>query len=205
MRLIPSYFPTIAYIAAFQSEKIYFSIHSHYQKQTYRNRSYIMGANGKLALTVPIEHSGTSQGHQLDKNVKIKWDEPWQKQHWKSLEAAYRSSPYFEYYEDELRPFFFKKTTYLVDLNLQLIELIHQWLEWPKNWTKDQQYNPLNQQETTLINAKLTPPKNFPQYSQVFAAAHGFIPNLSIIDLIFNMGPESEVILKKAINLFPSD
>ena len=103
MQFVPAYFPSIQYVKALLKAKdATFTLESNYQKQTYRNRCSIYGANGKLNLTIPIQHT-KRDGRQKDKVVKIMWEENWQKLHWRSLSSAYRSSPFFEFYEDELK------------------------------------------------------------------------------------------------------
>ena len=111
MQFVPAYFPSIQYVKALiKAKEVTFTLESNYQKQTYRNRCSIYGANGKLNLTIPIQHT-KRDGHQKDKAVKIMWEENWQKLHWRSLSSAYRSSPFFEFYEDELKEVFFKQKT----------------------------------------------------------------------------------------------
>ena len=115
--LHPTYFPNVAaFSALLQAEKVLFEMHDNYVKQTYRNRCYIYGANGKLSLNIPVVFS--QKNRQKHKDVQIFNDENWQAQHWKSLLSAYRTSPFFEYYEDDLRPLFEKKASFLLDFNL---------------------------------------------------------------------------------------
>ncbi|HRN44994.1 MAG TPA: WbqC family protein, partial [Flavobacterium sp.] len=112
--LHPSYFPSISHFAAMaQSETITFEVEDNFQKQTNRNRAYIYSPNGIQMLNIPIKHSKESR--QKTKDIKIETDFDWQKQHFKSLEAAYRSSPFFEFFEDDLRPIFEKKQAFLLD------------------------------------------------------------------------------------------
>ena len=120
----PAYLPNIHYMAWMVSQtQVAFVTHNIYQKQTYRNRTEIYGANGKLKLTIPIVHA-KNQGRQIDENVAIHYENGWQKDHWKSLEAAYRSSPFFEYYEDDFYPYYHQNFEKLMDFNIVLIEKI---------------------------------------------------------------------------------
>ena len=197
MQFVPAYFPSIQYFKALiKAKEATFTLESNYQKQTYRNRCSIYGANGKLNLTIPIQHK-KGQAHQKDKVVKILWEENWQKQHWKSISTAYRSSPFFEFYEDELRESFFKRPAYLMEYNLGLINCIMSLLEIEISLSFQQTYHPLSKIEESCINAKKSPEIAFPIYQQVFANKHGFIPYLSILDLIFNEGPQSLDYLEK--------
>ena len=193
----PAYLPNIHYMAWMVSQKhIALVTDKPYQKQTFRNRTEIYGTNGKLKLTIPIVHSRTQQ-RQTDNAVAIHYDSGWQKDHWKSLEAAYRSSPFFEFYEDDFYPFYHQKFEKLMDLNIALIEKILSLL--------DAQVNLLLSEEeieefSDLIIAKTPSKRENPQYQQVFQSKHGFISNLSIMDLLFNLGPQSLEYLKEVNN-----
>ncbi|MGB2245744.1 MAG: WbqC family protein [Flavobacteriaceae bacterium] len=192
MQLIPVYFPSIDYVAQLIKQPVTFTLEAHYQKQTFRNRCSIYGANGRLNLSIPIQHTKSS-GHQKDQEVKIKWNEKWQQNHWRSLESAYRSSPFFEFYEDELKTVFFQKKERLMEYNLTLMNCLFEWLdiEMPQDFAKA--YRPFTYDELRLINAKENTTKlQHPSYSQVFDMKHGFIDNLSVLDLLFNLGPESK-------------
>jgi hypothetical protein len=158
-----------------------------YQKQTYRNRTEIYGANGKLKLTIPIVHT-KKQIRQADKTVAINYDNDWQKDHWKSLEAAYRSSPFFEFYEDDFHPFYSENFEKLMDFNIELIKKILLLLDTdiilhPKEKA--------DRELSDLIIAKKINKIETPHYHQVFQSKHGFINNLSVLDLLFNLGPQS--------------
>ena len=191
MQFIPAYFPSIQYIGALiKAKEVSFTLESNYQKQTYRNRCSIYGANGKLNLTIPIQHT-KRDGHQKDSSVQIMWEENWQMLHWKSLTSAYRSSPYFEFYEDELKEVFFRQPKKLMDYNIDLLECILSLLEIDLSYSFKESYSPLTPLEESLINAKKQSTISQPVYQQVFATKHGFIPHLSILDLLFNLGPQS--------------
>ena len=130
----PTYFTSIAQMVAYvQAEKVFFEADDNYQKQSYRNRAYIAHSNGKLLLNIPIKHS--QKGIRKKTNeVLVENSFPWQIQHWKSLESAYRTSPYFEYYEDELKPLFFKPVHSLFDFNLEAFDLICELLDISKRY-----------------------------------------------------------------------
>jgi len=184
-----------AYMA--QSEHVILEKHDHYQKQTQRNRLYIHGANGKLMLSVPVKHLG-KEGHQHYKDVEIDNSFLWQGQHWKSLEAAYRSSPYFEYYEDEIAFLYQKKFTTLYTFNIAFFDAIINLLSTSFKLTYTESY------EQVVVYQDIRPLQDIKKnkatlelkYTQVFASKNGFIPNLSVLDLLFNLGPKSLQLLK---------
>lgn len=189
----PAYLPSIRYMAWIVAKKeVSFVLTNNYQKQTYRNRTEIYGANGKLKLTIPISHN-KFQKNQLDSEVKIFNDSSWQRDHWKSLESSYRSSPFFEFYEDDLYPFFHRRHEKLMDLNIALIKKIFSLLEIVIKFKKTNKVDEFSE----LICAKQKTIYKIPTYHQVFNSKYGFIGNLSILDLIFNVGPESNNYLKK--------
>ncbi|MEL1242011.1 WbqC family protein [Flavobacterium flavipallidum] len=189
--LHPSYFPSIShFVAMIQAESIVFEMEDNFQKQTNRNRTYIYSPNGVQLLNIPIKHSKTS--HQKTKDIQIENDFDWQKQHFKSLEAAYRSSPFFEYFEDDFVPFFEKKHTFLMDLNFEALEIISKCMRTKFEFTTTEEYFHEVDSNTIkdyrfLINGKKDP-SVFESYPQVFDDKFGFINNLSILDLLFNEG-----------------
>ncbi|HFS67413.1 MAG TPA: hypothetical protein ENK67_04300 [Flavobacteriia bacterium] len=192
----PSYFPSILqYAMMLQKNPVLFEVNDHFQKQTYRNRCYIYGANGKQLLNVPITKKS---GKQVSKDVLVNYDENWQKEHVKSLISAYKSSPFFEFYIDDLMPIFTKKEKYLVDLNIAVFQLLNDAIqvEIPFELTADYQLEFTNDFRF-LVNAKQETNVLFPKYIQVFQEKHSFIPNLSILDLLFNEGPNTEMYLMK--------
>ncbi|MEY4085518.1 MAG: hypothetical protein RL074_1305 [Bacteroidota bacterium] len=187
----PTYFPSISHFAAIvQAEKIVFEMEDNFQKQTNRNRTYIYSPNGIQLLNIPVKHSKTA--HQKTKDIQIENDFDWQKQHFKSLEAAYRSSPFFEYFEDDLLPIFEKKHQFLMDLNLEVFDLITRCLRMKIEYSTTTEYfHEINSNEITdfrfLANGKKDA-SQFESYTQVFDDKFGFINNLSVLDLVFNEG-----------------
>lgn len=198
--LHPSYFPSISHFAAMaQSETITFEVEDNFQKQTNRNRAYIYSPNGIQMLNIPIKHSKESR--QKTKDIKIETDFDWQKQHFKSLEAAYRSSPFFEFFEDDLRPIFEKKQAFLLDLNFEFLAIVSKCLRMKIDYTTTTEYfhevdNSLITDFRPLINGKKDH-SLFESYTQVFDDKYGFINNLSILDLLFNEGKYAMEYLKK--------
>ena len=173
--------------------------HDSYQKQTYRNRCVISTANGLQALTVPVEVGGEKQEV---RDVRISDHNQWRRIHWNALQSAYSESPFFEYYVDDIHPFFEQRYTFLIDFNeairQKICELIdiHPQVEYTTAYVAEHACDFRN-----VIHAKHPlPDADFvaEPYWQVFQQKHGFQPNLSILDLLFCMGPESVFFLKKS-------
>lgn len=198
--LHPTYFPSISHFSAMaQSKNITFEIEDNFQKQTNRNRTYIYSPNGIQLLNIPVRHS--NERHQKTKDIRIETEFDWQKQHFKSLEAAYRSSPFFEFFEDDLRPFFEKKQEFLLDLNFDAMEVVSKCLRMKINYTTTTEYfHEVDSSVITdfraLVNGKKDP-SIFENYTQVFDDKHGFLNNLSVLDLLFNEGKYAVDYLKK--------
>lgn len=178
--------------AVAQADKVVFEVEDNYQKQTYRNRTYIAHSNGKLLLNIPIKHSKTGD-IQKTKNVLVENDFPWQELHWKSLQSAYRTSPFFEYYEDDLKPLFTEKIDNLLRHNLQIFVLLSELIgiEIEISKTTSFEKNPEIPDLRFLVNAKRKSDFLTAEYTQVHEANHPFLPNLSILDLLFNEGPNA--------------
>jgi WbqC-like protein family len=193
----PTYFPSIShFVAIAKADKITYEMEDNFQKQTNRNRMYVYSPNGIQLLNIPVKHSKTS--YQKTKDVKIENDFDWQKQHFKSLEAAYRSSPFFEYFEDELQPIFEKKKNFLMDLNLETIDLVSRFLRIKNLHETTKEYFAEVSQFTdfrNLANGKKDL-SQFDIYPQVFDDKFGFLNNLSVLDLIFNEGKFASDYLK---------
>ncbi|MFY7728511.1 MAG: WbqC family protein [Flavobacterium sp.] len=197
--LHPTYFPSIShFVAMVKAESITFEAEDNFQKQTNRNRMYIYSPNGTQLLNIPVKHAPIA-GHQKFKDVKIETAFDWQKQHFKSLEAAYRTSPFFEYFEDDIRPVFETKHKYMMDLDFQIMEIVCQCLGMPFTYGKTSEYFREAKGFTDLrplANGKKDL-NQFDPYTQVFEEKHGFINNLSILDLLFNEGRYALDYLKK--------
>lgn len=196
--LHPSYFPSIIdFVTILKADNVCFEVFDNYQKQTYRNRTEIYGANGKLVLTIPVNY--TQKNRQLYKDVKIDNTSSWQKQHLKSLYSAYSMSPFFEFYIDDLMPFFSTNYTYILDANLACLDVLLDILNLELYYAKTTHFEktPVSTNDNRfLIKKNKTTPSLLP-YSQVFSEKHGFINNLSVLDVIFNKGTETEIYLKK--------
>ncbi len=188
------YLPPIDYFAKLVENKNHVSIENaeHFVKQSYRNRASVHSPNGKLDLIVPVIKG--SKNHTNVKDVKISYDFNWQRLHLLSLQTSYRSSAYFEFYEDDLLPFYEKRWDFLFDYNEEIFNLLLRFLKLNivYQYTNDFQ----KEYPESLDLRRSIHPKRFAQnpvntYFQVFEERNGFIPNLSIVDLLFNQGPQS--------------
>ncbi|MBO7417361.1 MAG: WbqC family protein [Bacteroidaceae bacterium] len=180
-------------------------VHDHYMKQTYRNRCIICGPNGKIDLTVPIVKPDTLKCEVKD--IRISDHGNWRHLHLYALESAYGHTPYFEFYQDDFVPFYERKWEYLVDYNEALQEMVFGLIGIEPQVSRTSEYettvNGLDLREVIHPKrdfASLDPQFKVVPYYQVFQEKLGFIPNLSIVDLLFNMGPESLIVLRKSID-----
>jgi len=186
------YLPPISWFIKFLKEdnNVFLEKWENFPKQTYRNRAYIYGANGKLPLVIPIKHTG----NRLYRDIKISYSEDWQKLHWKSIKIAYQSSPFFEFYEEDLRKIYLYDIENLMDFNLNSLEIILNILKCKKekSFTKEYYKNPKeNDDYRDFFSAKKQGEIEMVEYYQVFLDRLGFISDLSVVDLVCNLGPES--------------
>jgi len=190
MTLPSAYLPPISWFAQLCSgEPCYIEQYEHFHKQTLRNRCVIDAPNGALQLTVPVDKSNFLVGGKcLMKDVRISYHQDWQHQHWNALEASYYNSPFFEYLQDDFRPIYQKKWTFLLDLNECLIEKCCELIDLQPEIHRTQDFQKAEGHPNVI---------ECPPYYQVFSHKHGFLPDLSIIDLIFNLGPESLLYLQR--------
>ena len=204
--LSSAYLPPVQYFAHLQSaEQVWIEQYDHYQKQTYRNRCVIAAPDGPLSLTVPIEKPNTQKAFMRD--IRISDHGNWRHLHWNAIESAYNHTPFFEYYKDDFRPFYEKKFDFLVDYNEQLCQLVCQLIDIDTSFQRTESY--VVEPSNTIIDLRdaIHPKKEVMDdalfsavpYYQVFQERLGFLPNLSIIDLLFNMGPETILVLQKSI------
>lgn len=178
--LTTTYFgPVEWYQQLYRSERAYIEACESFIKQTFRNRCVIATANGVQALTVPVEHGGS----RLIRDIRISNHGAWRRVHWNALQSAYSESPFFEYYADDLRPFFERDYTFLYDFNFEIMQKVWELLDIHPNVEHTTEFHP-------SITHHPSSTTHHP-YWQVFAHKHGFLPNLSILDLLFCMGPES--------------
>ena len=203
--LSSTYFgPVQWYQKLHRAETVYIERHESFIKQTYRNRCVIATANGTQALTVPVERGETT----LMKDIRISDHGNWRHLHWNALQSAYGESPFFEYYADDFLPFFERRWDFLFDFNLAITETMCELLDIHPNIQLTTQFLPssitlhpssitLHPSSTQDLREAIRPKHPLPDdsfeprpYYQVFRERHGFLPNLSVLDLLFNMGPE---------------
>lgn len=197
----PTYFPTIEFFYHYtKTDNLIFEINDFYKKQTVRNRTTIYGPNGKLNLIVPVKFS--SKKKEKLKDVRICNDQKWQNNHLKSIQIAYRNSPYFEFFEDYFIKLFEEKEKFLLDINIKSIELIYEFLDlkfkhsFSKEYVHD--YDSVSDFRELSEKKRITPVFKTNPYMQVFFEKCGFIKNLSVIDLIFNEGINSLNVIKSS-------
>jgi len=193
-----AYFPSISYMARFLKEDApVVEIWETYHKQTYRNRCRVMTANGVESLSVPVVK--VHGNHTMTKDVAISTTEPWQHIHSRSLESAYKASPYFDHYYDHLRPIFEGHFERLIDLNDAALQAVLKMLKTKKEiaHTTDYVREAENDWREAFSPKKAVDVSLFPTYYQVFSEKFPFAPDLSVLDLIFNEGPEAVEYLKR--------
>ncbi len=198
--LSTAYFPNIQYVSKFLSgDSVIIEKFETYPKQTYRNRCNILSANGILPLSVPVQKNF----HTLAKDIKIDYSELWQRNHSTAIMSAYKNSPFYEYYFYKFESFFTKKETFLVDLNEKILRTIFSILKVDVNFSftddfisDSSEYEDFRNSISPKLSKNLPDESFNPQpYIQVFADRFDFVPNLSILDLLFNAGPESRDII----------
>ncbi len=186
--------PIAQYAAIAQGYTLRFEAKDNYQKQTYRNRMKIATSSGILTLTIPILHNKNTKERQQSFEVRIENTFHWQRDHWRSLKVAYQTSPYFEYYEDIFEPLYHTAYDKLIDFVLALHEIIMDCLQLENTFTYTSIYekNPEGISDFRhLTLAKKDPAITFPDYHQLFRDKHGFLANLTVLDLLFNEGPNA--------------
>ena len=191
--LSTTYFGPIQwYQKLYRAESVQIERWESFQKQTYRNRCIIATTNGPQALTVPIERKFTVN---YIKDIRISDHGNWRHLHWNALQSAYGESPFFDYYQDDIRPFFEQRWDYLFDFNEAIREKMCELIDiQPKvDYSKEFTVNYMKDYRMVIRPKNPEPDPDFTpkRYYQVYEQKHGFLPNLSILDLLFNMGPES--------------
>jgi hypothetical protein len=196
--LSTAYLPPVSWFSLLLKHPTLIEQHETYQRQSYRNRCIIYSERGILPLSIPVNQP---HGHHTRiTEIKIYNGEKWYLNHWRAIQSAYESSPYFLYYEDDLKPFFSGEHKNLFVFNTQFIEKICSLIaiEPRYHFTEYFENNPSDKLDyREAISPKRSSLATFPEYMQVFADRHGFIADLSILDLLFNMGPESKQYLEQ--------
>ena len=192
-----SYFgPIEEFVYLAQHHSVTYEIKEHFVKQSYRNRCVIYGANGLLRLTVPLVLKSREKTTMED--IKISYAENWQSHHWKSIQSAYKNSPFFDFYEEILLPLFLEKHTTLKELNIKTHNIIKECLQLDCSVKFNSEFIPYTENDLRLtIHPKKEPTLELSRYIQVFEEKFKFYPNLSILDLLFNEGQSALLYLKK--------
>lgn len=187
--LTTAYLPPVSWCAvAWNSKAVELEAHEHYQKGSLRNRCHIAGPNGVQRLSIPLEKGKHRQ--MPIREVRIAYDEPWQRQHWRSITTAYGNAPFFEHYADGVFAFYDRKYTFLFDYNLDFLTFILQKkLGWPGEIRLTESFRPPQAGYPEAIESAI-------RYSQVFEDRHGFLPDLSVLDLLFCCGKTGREILE---------
>ena len=196
-----AYFPPIAYVAkAIANDTIVVESFETYPKQTYRNRAVIATANGELGLTVPVVK--TNGNHTYTKDIEICYTENWALKHLRAIESAYNSSPYFLYYKDDVANILSKKQRTLLELNMDILAFVFKKLRVKTSVILSDDYtDSYSLDYRNTFSPKAKEELILPSYPQVFEDRFGFVPNLSILDLLFNMGPDSLGYLKEVAKI----
>lgn len=197
--LTTAYWPNLHYFYhLLHADTVWIEQHENYQKQSFRNRTHILSANGLLPLSIPVQKRGLKE---LTKDLHISYGENWQMRHWRAIISAYKNSPYFEYFEEEIAPFYTRRTELLLDYNQEQLRLLFKLLKLKKQVSLTPEFKKEVSGQADL--RFITQPKNDfntdeqavsflnHHYYQTFGDKFGFTPNLSILDLLFNTGLES--------------
>jgi len=198
--------PIEYYCKLLQYEHVFIEQYDHYIKQTYRNRCTIAAPDGQLTLSVPIVKPDSPECPLKD--IRISDHGNWRHLHWNALASTYNHTPYFEYYKDDFRPFYEKKYDFLIDFNDELCRLICSLIDLHPNIKRTIKYQTdINTSEADDFRERIHPKKDYLEgdpdfkakpYYQVFQERFDFLPNLSIVDLLFNLGPESLLLLQQS-------
>ena len=196
-----AYLPSIEYVSLFlKTEDASIELFETYQKQSCRTRTNVMTANGIQTLTIPVIK--TNGNHTLTKDIEISYKESWQQIHLRCLESAYRKSAYFDYYFPYFEKIYKQKLNTLVELNDFCLKTILKIMKVKKDYSYTTDFERIVDENDYRISlSKGTNKIEMKPYYQVFADRHGFIPNLSIVDLLFNEGPNSVSNLQYETNL----
>ncbi len=196
-----AYAPPVQYFCKLLSSDVYLEAHDFFIKQTYRNRCRVLASNGIVELVIPVQQGASEQCSIRD--VRISDHDNWRVRHWQTLQSCYGLSPYFEYYADDILPFYERHYTFLFDFNYELIQCIAYLMHLPIEIQQTTLYEKCYEKDfRNVIRPKkevIDPSFSPICYHQTLAPKGIFHPNLSIYDLLFNKGPEGIFVLKRSI------
>lgn len=196
--------PIEYYVKLLTADRVRVEQYDHYMKQTYRNRCIIAGPDGPLPLTVPVVKPDTPKCFMRD--IRISDHGNWRHLHWNALESAYNHTPFFEYYKDDFHPFYERKYDFLMDFNEELCRTVCALIDMEPRMERTTDYCCTAPEGEEDYRERIHPKRDYRTedpafhpvpYYQVFQERLGFLPNLSIVDLLFNMGPESLLVLER--------
>lgn len=198
--LSTAYLPPVQYFTKMLCGSACVEQWENYQKQTFRNRCVIDSEGGPLPLTIPVEKP--ESGSRLIRDLRISQHDHWRHRHWQALVSSYGNTPYFEFYQDDFRPFYEREWQFLLDFNMELLQTCLRLLQMDVRLALTPQFQ--RDYGAADWRDRISPKKPYDQdtsfrpapYYQMFADRHGFLPNLSIADLLFNMGPEGIFVLQ---------
>lgn len=201
--LATAYLPPVQYVAKLLGGSAWVDQWENFQKQTYRNRCVIDSEGGPQALVIPVERP--DNGSRLIRDLRISQHDHWRHRHWQALVSSYANTPYFEFYEDDFRPFYEREWHFLLDFNMEMLSTCLRLLELDVDIHLTDAY----QADTDAFDwrTRISPKRPFTEdasfqpepYYQMFADRHGFLANLSIVDLLFNLGPEGVAVLQRSV------
>ena len=199
------YFPSVQFFTKWMSgAEIVIEAHENYQKRSYRNRCHIMSPFGFYPLSVPLK-KGKNEQQKITDTV-ISYAENWQLKHWRAFQNYYQKSPYFEHYEHIIEPIFHGNHRYLFDLNMDILEILKKVLDLDNVISTSKTYEKSPEPIIGDFRNKIHPRSKFEDHSflpksypQVFEYKYGFLENLSVLDLIFNCGPEARLVIRDSI------
>ncbi len=183
------YLPNINWLQNFVKHQPVIEAHENFVKSSLRNRCEIAGANGKQTLSIPLK--GGRDHHRLYRDVRISYQEDWQKKHWQSIRSAYGSTPFFEFYADRFQPFYEQQYEFLFEFNMALLSVALSALKFNNSLTLTESYTV----PYSGIDLRLDDGISNTKYHQVFEERNGFYPNLCVLDLLFNEGNRSREII----------
>lgn len=190
--LTTAYLPSLSYLReVLRADEVLLEAQEHFVKQTYRNRCEILTANGTLSLSIPL---GKHADNDITSRKRISYAENWQQQHWRTITSAYKGSPYFEFFEDDLRPFYEQRFEFLIDYNTALLASVLHILRVKKEIRFTEHYEPHPAGLTDLREMPHPAKESMTPHYQVFSIGSDFVPGLSCIDALFNIGLETKTL-----------